>query len=312
MKTLKTIALLLVSLFVFTSLSNTVFALSTKMQTAIEATKKVEEKKKQYDKSLEKVKVQLTSLANKYISQKRETVLIKKYESIIKKIDTLVLKQQNTTSIYKGVTIDLLNGLKNFIVSENVRLKKSIDDRKKKFNGVEVGSTTEEKKEIIEKVVEKSTTQTESVSETFDNRRTLEANGLSYKEATLLSFKTQDGDGFQFCANFPSEVYTNYGQRNYVWASSSPMDVSDAYRSFTDTYHKNQYTDAMANWNGARIQKCVRRMYIYSKDLGVTQKDIETIYEKYYGEYVPYTTPYYLDDVQPENIETYIKNHHKK
>ena len=54
-------------------------------------------------------------------------------------------------------------------------------------------------------------------------------------------------------------------------------------------------------------------MYGYYSHYNVTQSTVKALYEKTYGErYNTYTTPFYLEGIQPENIEQYITSHHNQ
>lgn len=306
MKTIKTIALVIVALFTITSFSNYSFALSPEMEKAIETSRKIEAKRVSINASLQKFSLNVSKMTTSAISKNKEESLKIKYEDILKTVDRLQVEHSTSKSIYKVVIIDLLDDLEIFFDDEIEKLETSLEQKTKTYSGVEVGKTEAEKQEIIEKVIENSSSSS-SASEEHENKKILEANWVSPKEASALAIKTDVWDWFEFCANFPSEVYTNNALRQYTWAQSS---VAKDYYNFKVKYYKNAFTDRTAHANAWRIQQCVRLMYLFNKNNGLTKSDIETIYEKHYGNYVQFTTPFYLEGVQPEDIETYISNHH--
>ncbi len=304
MKTIKAIILVLVITFTFTSVTNYSFAISPDMKQAIENSKKVEAKKLKYEKTLVKATDLISKITNKYISLNKEELLIEKYENILVKLEKIKEKSEKDTSIYRGVTLDFLDDIFNLMDHQMVKLNESIE--KKSKNSSNYSSWEDPKK--TEDIVEKTNNEKQGPSEQFSNFKKLEENGVPKKEAVLLSFQTEHGDWFKFCANFPADVYTNDALRNY---EDSQSDVADAYKGLKNTYYKNYYTDRMVRYNSARIQRCVRQMYVYYQNYGIKQSDVKVIYEKHFGKYVEYTTPFYLEGVQPEDIEEYIENHHE-
>jgi len=312
MKTIiKTTLLTILVICTITPLANITLAISPEMQKAIDVSNKVEAKKRVYDNIVLSYKEQIGKITNLYISKNKEERLIELYNDILDKVSDLRSNMKNSTSIYKGILIETLNELEDITGDEIVIVENSYyakQDAVKYGDDIEIGETQEEKDEIIEEVVTSSSaSNVANVQQESQNRKTLEANGISHKEATAIAWKTDLWDGFEFCANFPAEVYTNNALRHYTDAQSS---VADEHKEFIGIYYKNYYTDPVAHRSGARIWQCVRQMYLYYKNQWLTKSDVETIYEKYYGEYVPYTTPFYLEGVQPEDIEEYIENHH--
>lgn len=308
--TIKIITLMILSAFSFISFSNTTLAIS---HSEIRAElNKVEEKRKKYNTTMAIVKSKLTDMNDKVMSEKREWDIISKYNLIISKINVIEKKYQNSTSIYREVTLDMLDNLEEFLKSESERLQESLDERAELYDWLRVGSTQQEKEEIQKEVLEENENDNSLEhwnSEQWANRDTLVANGMSYKEATVMSIRTDiTNDDFEFCANFPAEVYTNEAMRKYTHAQ---WPLAREYKAFVTKYYKNAYTDPIAHKNWARIQQCVSLMYGWYNSMWLTQNDVEKIYKKHYGEYVPYTTPFYEEWVQPEDIEEYIENHHK-
>lgn len=302
MKTLKTIALLLVSLFVFTSLSNTTFALSTKMQTAISNTKKVEAKKIALEKVIKKLDVGLQELTDKYINKKQEKILVKKYEAIISKIDKANIKLTTSKSIYKAVTMNTYTDLKNILLEDITQLELSVSSRNTSNNSITV-----EQKEATSELVEKGTGAFEGRTQSEVMNELREAD-FTEVETKLLALESNLGDGFEFCANFTADVYTNNALRKYRDAQS---EVAGELQVFLINEIPDYTTNPNTRPQFFRIQRCVNSMYglyVYNQ---VTQSTVKALYEKVYNKpFKIHTSTFYSNNVSPADIEEYLENHH--
>jgi len=304
MKTITTImTIVTISLFAMMTSSSVSAELSPEMATAIEISKKVEAKQKSLAKSFGKFANKIVAMSNVAMQNGTEKKLETKYEGIMIRIDNLLIKHADSTSIYKWITLNLLEDLKVLFREESHKINMSAFQREKDNES----TLTETQKKIVKEVSVSASTKTVSVSEQRDNKNELINNWVSKNEATILSNQTSAWDSFKFCANFPAEVYTDNSMRMYRNAQSP---VAKEYYAFMVKYFKNVFTDAVANRNWGRIQQCVSLMYSHYLYHDLTQDKIKELYERTYNEeYTPYTTPFYLEGVQPENIEAYISDY---
>lgn len=307
---MKNIALisLFVSLFVVSN--------SASAMTFAEKTAKIEKKKASMERSIDKIEVKFNAQTDLYITKQKEDVLKKKYTTLLGKIDKLQLKLESPQykSIYKAVYIDAINDLEAFFEGEVQELDASVVSRQVSFDttgmDVKVGKTEEEKKEIVSSITswEKEYNFISS-KEREEARANLIANGVSEKETIMLTMQTWPGDTFEFCANFTKWVY---GQHEaFVFHTDAQWAYARDYKALVGKYYDNYYTDRVAWRNAGRAHKCAASMYAYQTKYNVSDKEVEEIYEKHFGEYVPFTNAFWLEGIQPENIESYIENHHK-
>lgn len=306
MKTMKTIALMVTVLFSFSMSPNIVSAeLSSEMQIAISNTKKVEAKKIALEKVIKKLDVGLQELTDKYINKKQEEILVKKYEAIISKVDKANIKLTTSKSIYKAVTMNTYTDLKNILLEDIAQLKLSVSNRNQSNNS----TTTVEQKEATSELVEKGTGAFEGKTQS-EVREELRKADFTEIETKLLSLETKAGDGFEFCANFTADIYTNNGLRKYEDAQS---EVAREFRSFLINEIPDYTTNPNTKPQLYRIQRCVNRMYGYYAYDQVTQSTVKALYEKVYNKpFKVHTSTFYSNNVSPANIEEYLENHHNR
>ena len=192
MKTIiKTTLLTILVICTITPLANITLAISPEMQKAIDVSNKVEAKKRVYDNIVLSYKEQIGKITNLYISKNKEERLIELYNDILDKVSDLRSNMKNSTSIYKGILIETLNELEDITGDEIVIVENSYyakQDAVKYGDDIEIGETQEEKDEIIEEVVTSSSaSNVANVQQESQNRKTLEANGISHKEATAIA-----------------------------------------------------------------------------------------------------------------------------
>jgi hypothetical protein len=102
MKTITTImTIVTISLFAMMTSSSVSAELSPEMATAIEISKKVEAKQKSLAKSFGKFANKIVAMSNVAMQNGTEKKLETKYEGIMIRIDNLLIKHADSTSIYK-------------------------------------------------------------------------------------------------------------------------------------------------------------------------------------------------------------------
>lgn len=324
MKTLtKTLSVLIISLLAFSGVASA--ELSPSFKEAIENAKYTQLKTKYEYQLNTTISSQLEKINTKY--KKSVTSIDKmvaKYNKIITRSDKLLSELRITskkhTMVYKPVILkvkDIVNKFKaelldekqrilnpnEVVVKANPSLAEKTEDMKNRGIEVKIGETEEEQLENTNEAWNDTTLSK------ADKVTISKINNTSDLDLFLRNLKTEQWDWFEFCANFTADVYTNNALRKYAGAQS---EVAQEYHDFKSIYYANAWTSHLANVNGGRIQKCVARMYTLSlKYPELNQDYAKNLYESMYNKtFTIHTETFYSKGIQPENIESYLSEHH--
>lgn len=331
---MKTTQKIMISLALFTSCMYSGMplvqaqGLSPVVQKAIETGKKVNEKNEILVKAFNNFMVNIENYNQKIKgnSEKQKTLLTLlqtldvKLTKYLKKLETPKYKKSIYYGIYKKNFTEFQSRLRVLIASIQKDVTPVTTTQSNTTVVVKVGATDAEKKLITQETINTTLTKAYATGNIpqWQIRDTLVANGkFTELESMVLAMKNYQWDGFEFCANFTSDIYSNNGLRYYQDAQS---EVADEYKLFKNTYIPNYWRQGYdkLNENNGRIQKCVAQLNGLYMTRGVDQKFVSALYEKAYGKkFTPWTKPYYQDGTTTKqfeghvmNIDQYIKNHH--
>lgn len=180
-----------------------------------------------------------------------------------------------------------------------------------------VATTTKQLSQAEAKKVDSTTATLDSqknpsVAVITDTRKSLQSMGLSKVDSELLTMKLENGDGFEFCANFTPDLYPIEAEyRDAQSANSKQFDklalrVVNGGNVWLMNENPGLYTSRITNY--MRAVGCANSLYGRGQvnSVVINQAYIKNLMDKLGKTYTPQTKAFYDLGIDAKNLDSWV------